>query len=127
MSTVAVVDDNSDNRLIIRTILEDQYEIEEFATGTEAIQAFRQGRPDVVILDISLPEMPGSKIFDELRLIKPNANIILSTAHSLETVTLEFGAREIQGFIRKPYQVDELEQVLARIFRPKLLKARAAT
>lgn len=85
MSRVAVVDDNSDNRLIIRTILEDQYEIEEFATGMEAIQAFRQRRPDVVILDISLPEMDGTEI---LRLIRNDAKlqdlpVIALTAHAM--------------------------------------------
>ena len=60
MHRVAVVDDNSDNRLIIRTILEDQYEIFEFSSGIEAIQGFRKSRPDVVILDITLPEMDGT-------------------------------------------------------------------
>ena len=76
MSRVAVVDDNSDNRLIIRTILEDQYEIEEFATGTEAIQAFRQRRPDVVILD----EIPHSFVGGVLGLRRVRARIFATSA-----------------------------------------------
>ena len=62
MRRIAVVDDNADNRLIIRTILEDQYEIIEFSSGAEAIEGFKREKPDVVILDISLPEMDGTEI-----------------------------------------------------------------
>ena len=67
MHTVAVVDDNADNRLIIRTILEDQYEILEYSSGIEAIQGFKKSKPDVVILDISLPEMDGTEILRRIR------------------------------------------------------------
>src|SRR5437764_13774737 len=67
MHKVAVVDDNADNRLIIRTILEDQYDIIEFASGLDAIAGFRKDKPDVVILDISLPEMDGTEILRRLR------------------------------------------------------------
>src|SRR5437016_14436870 len=67
MRKIAVVDDNADNRLIIRTILEDQDEIGECSAGMEAIEGFRKNRPDVVILDISLPEMDGTEILTRIR------------------------------------------------------------
>ncbi len=67
MRKVAVVDDNADNRLIIRTILEDQYEVMEFSNGIEAIDGFRKDKPDIVILDISLPEMDGTEILRRIR------------------------------------------------------------
>ena len=104
MSTVAVVDDNSDNRLIIRTILEDQYEIEEFATGTDAIQAFRQRRPDVVILDISLPEMDGTEI---LRLIRNDPRlrdlpVIALTAHAMVGDREKYLNAGFDDYVAKP-------------------------
>jgi len=104
MSRVAVVDDNSDNRLIIRTILEDQYQIEEFATGTDAIQAFRQSRPDVVILDISLPEMDGTEI---LRLIRSDARlqdlpVIALTAHAMVGDREKYLAAGFDDYVAKP-------------------------
>src|ERR1041384_6269579 len=80
MHKVAVVDDNADNRLIIRTILEDQYDILEFSSGLEAIDGFRKDRPDVVILDISLPEMDGTEI---LRRIRDDGEL-----HSLPVIAL---------------------------------------
>ena len=69
MRKVAVVDDNADNRLIIRTILEDQYEVMEFSSGIEAIDGFRKDKPDIVILDISLPELDGTEILRRIRMI----------------------------------------------------------
>jgi CheY-like chemotaxis protein len=104
MSTVAVVDDNSDNRLIIRTILEDQYEIEEFASGTEAIQGFRQQRPDVVILDISLPEMDGTEI---LRLIRNDPRlrdlpVIALTAHAMVGDREKYLNAGFDDYVAKP-------------------------
>src|SRR3954468_25063954 len=104
MSTVAVVDDNSDNRLIIRTILEDQYQIEEFATGADAIEAFRQRKPDVVILDISLPEMDGTEI---LRFIRNDARlrdlpVIALTAHAMVGNREKYLNAGFDDYVAKP-------------------------
>ena len=104
MTRVAVVDDNSDNRLIIRTILEDQYEIDEFATGTDALQAFRQRRPDVVILDISLPEMDGTEI---LRRIREDAElhdlpVVALTAHAMVGDREKYLAAGFNDYVAKP-------------------------
>src|SRR5438034_9272751 len=85
MRKIAVVDDNADNRLIIRTILEDQYEIVEFSAGMEAIEGFRKNRPDVHILDISLPEMDVTKILMPIREDTQlyDLTVIPPTAHAM--------------------------------------------
>jgi len=85
MRKIAVVDDNADNRLIIRTILQDQYDIIEFSSGMEAIEGFKKSKPDVVILDISLPEMDGNEILRRIR-GDPNLHdlpVIALTAHAM--------------------------------------------
>lgn len=104
MHRVAVVDDNSDNRLIIRTILEDQYEIVEFSSGMEAIQGFRKNRPDVVILDISLPEMDGTEI---LRRIREDAElhdlpVVALTAHAMVGDREKYLAAGFNDYVAKP-------------------------
>src|SRR3954462_5336288 len=85
MRKVAVVDDNSDNRLIIRTILEDQFEILEFSSGADALEAFPKNPPDIVILDISLPEMDGTEILRRIRNEEKlqNLPVIALTAHAM--------------------------------------------
>jgi CheY-like chemotaxis protein len=104
MNTVAVVDDNADNRLIIRTILEDQYEIQEFSSGIEAIQGFRKTKPDVVILDISLPEMDGTEI---LRRIREDSElhdlpVVALTAHAMVGDREKYLAAGFNDYVAKP-------------------------
>ena len=104
MTKVAIVDDNADNRLIIRTILEDQYHIEEFSSGTEAIAAFRENPPDVVVLDISLPEMDGTEV---LRIIRDDASlrdvpVIALTAHAMVGDREKYLAAGFNDYISKP-------------------------
>jgi two-component system cell cycle response regulator DivK len=104
MHKIAVVDDNSDNRLIIRTILEDQYEILEFSSGIEAIEGFRKNKPDVVILDISLPEMDGTEI---LRRIRDDSDlrhlpVIALTAHAMVGDREKYLAAGFNDYVAKP-------------------------
>jgi len=104
MSKIAVVDDNSDNRLIIRTILEDQYQIEEFSSGVEAITAFRNSRPDVVILDISLPEMDGTEILRRIRddALLRDLPVIALTAHAMLGDREKYLAAGFDDYVAKP-------------------------
>ena len=104
MRKVAVVDDNSDNRLIIRTILEDQYEIMEFASGLEAIEGFRKNKPDVVILDISLPEMDGTEILRRLRDDRQlhGLPVIALTAHAMVGDREKYLAAGFNDYVAKP-------------------------
>ncbi len=104
MRKIAVVDDNADNRLIIRTILEDQYEIVEFSAGMEAIEGFRKNRPDVVILDISLPEMDGTEI---LRRIREDTQlydlpVIALTAHAMVGDREKYLSAGFNDYVPKP-------------------------
>src|SRR2546421_11970109 len=104
MPTIAVVDDNSDNRLIIRTILEDQYEIIEFSSGIEAIEGFRQSRPDLVILDISLPEMDGTEILRRIRddSALHDLPVVALTAHAMVGDREKYLAAGFNDYVAKP-------------------------
>jgi CheY-like chemotaxis protein len=104
MRKIAVVDDNADNRLIIRTILEDQYDIVEYSSGIEAIEGFQKSRPDVVILDISLPEMDGTEI---LRRIRDDSKlndlpVIALTAHAMVGDREKYLSAGFNDYVAKP-------------------------
>jgi len=104
MRKIAVVDDNADNRLIIRTILEDQYDIIEFSSGMEAIEGFKKSKPDVVILDISLPEMDGTEILRRIR-GDPNLHdlpVIALTAHAMVGDREKYLAAGFNDYVAKP-------------------------
>ena len=104
MRKIAVVDDNADNRLIIRTILQDQYDIIEFSSGMEAIEGFKKSKPDVVILDISLPEMDGTEILRRIR-GDPNLHdlpVIALTAHAMVGDREKYLAAGFNDYVAKP-------------------------
>jgi len=118
---IAVVDDNADNRLIIRTILEDTYEIEEFSTGVEAIEHFKKDLPAVVIMDISLPEMDGIEI---LRHIRADAQlrdlpVIALTAHAMVGDREKYLAAGFNEYLAKPILDMNLLFKTIRNFLPK--------
>src|ERR1041384_7614363 len=104
MRKIAVVDDNADNRLIIRTILEDQYEIVEFSSGIEAIEGFRKNKPDIVILDISLPEMDGTEILRRIRDDQQlhDLPVIALTAHAMVGDRETYLAAGFNDYVAKP-------------------------
>ena len=65
--TLAVVEDNADNRLLLQDILGEEFEIVEYENGRDALTGFARSLPDLVLLDISLPEMDGIEVLSELR------------------------------------------------------------
>ena len=86
-SRVVVVDDTADARRLIRRILQSQgdFEIFEASNGREGIELVTKQQPDLVILDLMMPEMDGYAVMDELRSKSETANIpvIVATAKEL--------------------------------------------
>lgn len=116
MKRIAVVEDNPDNRLLVRAILEDEYEIIEFESGGDALRGLREDRPDLVLLDISLPEMDGT---DVLRLMREDPAlrelpVVALTAHAMAGDRERFLADGFDEYVTKPI-VDE--EVLFSVIR----------
>jgi two-component system CheB/CheR fusion protein len=67
MHRLALVEDSADNRLLVCALLQDRYTIDEYETGRAAIAAIKKQPPDVVLLDITLPDMDGTEVLGALR------------------------------------------------------------
>ena len=108
MKTVAVVEDNPDNRLLVRAILEDLYAIEEYENGTEALAGLRAQRPDLVLLDISLPGMDGTEVLREMRADPALQGLpaIALTAHAMAGDREKYLNAGFNEYVTKPI-VDE--------------------
>lgn len=122
MPTLAVVEDNADNRLLLQAILGDQFELIEYDNGRDALTGFARARPDLVLLDISLPDMDGTEILLRIRQDSAlrNLPVIALTAHAMTGDREKFLAAGFDDYITKPI-VDET-QLLSSIDR--LLKKR---
>lgn len=118
---IAVVEDNPDNRLLVEAILEDEYEISEYETGVQAVAGLGEDVPDLVLLDISLPEMDGT---DVLRWIRQDERVrhlpvIALTAHAMAGDREKFLAAGFNDYVTKPI-IDEavLRGAIARWLNP---------
>ena len=108
MKKIALVEDNPDNRLLVQAILEDQYEVAEYETGTEALEGMAGEIPDLVLLDISLPEMEGTEVLARMRADDGlrTVPVIALTAHAMAGDREKFLEAGFDGYITKPI-VDE--------------------
>jgi CheY-like chemotaxis protein len=108
MNTVAVVEDNADNRLLLQAILDGLYEVVEYENGVDALAGLAAKLPDLVLLDISLPGMDGNEILariradDQLRRLP----VIALTAHAMAGDREKYLSAGFNDYITKPI-VDE--------------------
>jgi two-component system, cell cycle response regulator DivK len=120
VTTVAVVEDNADNRLLVRAIIGDAYDVREFTSGDEALDAFARAAPDVVLLDISLPGLSGLEVLARLRADARLARVpvVALTAHAMDGDRQRYLAAGFDGYVSKPI-LDEtvLLDAIARALR----------
>ncbi len=105
---IAVVEDNPDNRMLVQALLDDTYEISEYETGVEAINGLGDDIPDLILLDISLPEMDGTEVLAWIRDQEELKDIpvIALTAHAMSGDREKFLAAGFNDYVTKPI-VDE--------------------
>ncbi len=107
---IALVEDNPDNRLLVQAILEDEFEIEEYENGADALRGLRERPPKLVLLDISLPEMDGTEVLRHMREDPSLKGIpaIALTAHAMAGDRERFLAMGFDHYLTKPIVDDEL-------------------
>ena len=85
--------------------------------GNEAIEIYQkhQAEIDLVILDIIMPDLSGGDVFDHLLKISPDVRVLLSSGYSIEDQAAEIMGRGCDGFIQKPYQLEQLHRSIREI------------
>lgn len=102
---VLVVDDAAFMRLRLKKLLEDKgFEVVEAANGREAVEQYRAHQPDVVLMDITMPEMTGIEALAEIRTADPNAYVIMVSALGQQAMVINAIQAGAKDFIIKPYE-----------------------
>jgi PAS domain S-box-containing protein len=114
LARVLVVDDELGPRESLRMLLKPAYQIQTAENGRTALDLLRRFQPDVVIMDIKMPEMDGLELLRHVKRADPSIEVVMITAYaSLETVrhALTHGAFE---YLIKPFSRQDLEDVVHR-------------
>ena len=108
MKRVLIVEDNSDNMDVLEAFLEDDYELLEATDGKMGLEMAIDEKPDLILLDISLPEMDGTQVITEIRKNQEISNtpVIALTAHAMLGDKERFLGFGFDEYMSKPI-VDE--------------------
>ncbi len=118
MTKVLVVDDAEFLRVRITKMLAGEgYEVNEAENGARALELYQQIKPDVVLMDITMPEMDGLTALKSIRGIDPNARIIMLTALGQESVVMEAVKAGAKDFVVKPYDSDRVLQAITKAIK----------
>jgi two-component system cell cycle sensor histidine kinase/response regulator CckA len=109
--TVLVVEDEEILRHAVSKMLrKESFSVIEVGDGATAANLFRSNEPsiDVVLLDVTLPGMSGRDVLKEMRRIRPDVKVVLTTAFNQDNALSSIGEQHPWGYVRKPYQFKEV-------------------
>ena len=114
---ILIVDDAAFMRMMIKNIVAKAgYEVVgEAENGAQAVEMYKELKSDLVIMDITMPEMNGIQAVKAIKEIDPNANIIMCSAMGQQAMVMEAIQAGAKDFIVKPFQQDRILQAIKRI------------
>lgn len=116
LRSVLLVEDEQSVAAGIAALLESEgLTVRVVGTGAEVLPALACSRPDAVILDIGLPDIEGTKVFESLEKVYPDLPVVFSSGHGDASKLENYLARPHVAFLLKPYEVDALLVALHRV------------
>ena len=117
INRILIVDDAAFMRMMLKNILtKNGYEIvAEADNGAAAVGMYKSQKPDLVIMDITMPGMNGIDGLKAIRSADPNANIIMCSAMGQQAMVMEAIQAGAKDFIVKPFQQERILQAIERV------------
>ncbi|MCX7799488.1 MAG: response regulator [Fimbriimonadales bacterium] len=114
---ILITDDALFMRVTLKNILtQNGYEVAgEASNGAEAVELYKQLKPDLVTMDITMPEMDGIAALKEIRAIDPDAKVVMCTAMGQKNMVVEAIQAGAKDFIVKPFQPDRVVEALQKL------------
>ncbi|HBA86125.1 MAG TPA: hypothetical protein DCZ95_18730 [Verrucomicrobia bacterium] len=119
---VLVVDDEDSVRSVTKMMLEKAgFKVLTASDGREGVDVFTQNSDKIsaVLLDMTMPHMDGNEAFQEMRRIRADIPVILSSGYNEQDAIMHFAADGLAGFIQKPFQMKGLLDVFQAVLSPK--------
>lgn len=115
MPKALTVDDAMFMRAMLKQILEPAgFEVVEAGNGAEGLKAYQEHKPDVVLMDITMPEMDGLQATKAIKEIDPNAKIIICSALGQQATVIEAMEAGASDYVTKPFQPPQVLEAVKR-------------
>ncbi len=114
--TILVADDDASIRSLLKQLLSDEgYSVVEATTGTEVVEKVKETNPDLVIMDVRMPELDGIEALSKLKVSSPKTSVLIMTAFGSSNNAIR--AMELGAFdyITKPFELDKISHTVKRV------------
>ena len=117
MAKILIVDDAAFMRMMIKDILtKNGYEVvAEAANGVGAVELYKSHQPDLVTMDITMPEMDGIEAVKQIKAVNPAAKVIMCSAMGQQSMVMDAIKAGANDFIVKPFQADRVLEAVKKI------------
>lgn len=117
MAKVLIVDDAAFMRMMIKDILDKNgYNvIGEASNGVKAVEIYKKEAPDIVTMDITMPDMDGIQAVKTIRAFDPSAKIIMCSAMGQQSMVMDAIRAGARDFIVKPFQADRVLEAVKKV------------
>jgi len=117
MATILIVDDAAFMRMMIKDILtKNGYTvIGEAENGIKAVERYKELNPDLVIMDITMPEMDGIQAVRQIKALNSAAKIIMCSAMGQQAMVIESIQEGARDFIVKPFQAERVIEAVRKV------------
>lgn len=114
---ILVCDDAAFMRMMIKDILtKNGYNIAgEAENGLKAVEKYNETKPDLVLMDITMPEMDGIQAVKKIKEMDPNAKIVMCSAMGQQAMVIESIQAGAKDFIVKPFQADRVLEAVKKV------------
>ena len=114
---VLIIDDAAFMRMMIKDILnKNGYEVAgEAENGLKALEKYKELTPDLVLMDITMPEMNGIDAVKNIKAIDPGAKIVMCSAMGQQAMVIESIQAGAKDFIVKPFQADRVLEAVRKV------------
>lgn len=106
---VLIVDDDRDLRAILSALFEDEFQVSEADSGAALQKALSGEQPDVVVLDVKLPDADGLDLLPQVKKRWPDTEVIVLTGYDDVSMAVEAGKRGAYNFVTKPFENTKLQ------------------
>lgn len=116
MATILIVDDSDFMRVRCRQVLANEgYQVVEASNGQEAVAKYEEVRPDLVMMDITMPIMDGIAAVREIKKRDPQARVVMCSALGQQAMVLEAIKAGARDFIVKPFEPDRVVTTIKKV------------